>query len=343
MFRIRHILHRTTFNTNTPFRTSTLRSHVSAHNLPLELPLQSGMRWSYLWYTSILALGITTGLAAGHFFAPPGLLPPGSQEDRSILQSLSQDIDNLDIVKKLRKESFNLHSDASVVPSASRGSRKIWGKGWVELDIDPSKELETSTGKGLLGAMSGTRGLGVQRAFWNEETREMAAVVWLGGGLAGWPGVAHGGAIATIFEEAMARTVSGPVGHVGMYNQTKQFTLRSRAQDCYGKVKLTTFPAEPQHRPTTLSVTYVKPTYTLDFYILRASFSKPESPQDEPLPDVEAEPAKSWLGRLSPQKDLTKVEPKTRHTAEVIGTLESVKGELCVKAKGTFAMNGIGE
>jgi hypothetical protein len=90
-------------------------------------------------------------------------------------------------------------------------------------------------------------------------------------------------------------------------------------------------------------VTYAKPTYTLDFYILRASFSKPESPQDEPPPEPEADPAKSWLGRLSPHKDLAKkVEPKAMHTAEIIGTLESVKGDLCVKVKGTFAANGIG-
>jgi hypothetical protein len=232
MSRIRHILHRTPFNF-VP-RTRTLGTHVSAHNLPL----QSGMRWSYLWYSSILALGITTGLSARHFAAPLGLLPPGSPDDKLILQSLSQDIDNLEIVKRLRKESFNLHRDTSVVPSASPGSRKIWGKGWVELDVDPSKELEAG-GKGLLGAMSGTRGLGVQRAFWNEETKEMVAVVWLGGGLAGWPGVAHGGAIATIFEEAMARLVRGPVDDVGMCNQV--ICVDTAHTRSYGMVKLTIF------------------------------------------------------------------------------------------------------
>jgi hypothetical protein len=87
------------------------------------------------------------------------------------------------------------------------------------VDVDFAKHEETSGRKGILGAMSGTRGLGVQRAFWNPETKELVAVVWIGGGLAGWPGVAHGGAIATIFEEAMARMVKGPVGTVGMYNQ----------------------------------------------------------------------------------------------------------------------------
>ena len=82
-----------------------------------------------------------------------------------------------------------------------------------------------------MGVMSGTRGLGVQRAFWNAETREMVAVVWIGGGLAGWPGVAHGGAIATVMEEVMARMVRGPEGPIGKYTAFNDYnhTEQSRA------------------------------------------------------------------------------------------------------------------
>jgi hypothetical protein len=94
---------------------------------------------------------------------------------------------------------------------------------------------------------------------------------------------------------------------------------------------------ERVHRPDSLSITYAKPTYSLDFYILRASFSKPDLPQTEPPPEPEAEPTKSWLGWLSPQKDLTKKTEPSRPKEEIIGTLESVKGDLCVKAKGTFS------
>lgn len=85
--------------------------------------------------------------------------------------------------------------------------------------------------EGILGVMSGTRGLGVQRAFWNAETREMVAVVWIGGGLAGWPGVAHGGAIATVMEEVMARMVRGPEGAIGKYTAFNDYnhTEQSRA------------------------------------------------------------------------------------------------------------------
>jgi len=181
------------------------------------------MRWSYLWYAGILALGVTTGLGARQFAAPLGLPTPGSPEDKLILQSLGKDIDRLDIVRSLRKQSFNLHSDTPIALSGSGDKSKV--KGWVEVDVDFAKGEEAEGRTGILGAMSGTRGLGVQRAFWNADTREMVAVVWIGGGLAGWPGVGHGGAIATIFEETMARMVRGPVGTVGTYNQAFCFPV----------------------------------------------------------------------------------------------------------------------
>jgi hypothetical protein len=132
---------------------------------------------------------------------------PGSPEDKLIVESLGQDIDRLDIVRTLRKQSFNLHADAPISGAGSGDKSKV--KGWVELAVDPTNDQEGEAKTGILDALSGTRGFGVQRAFWNAETREMVAVVWIG--------VAHGGAIATIFEETMARMVRGPSGAVGMY------------------------------------------------------------------------------------------------------------------------------
>ncbi|EAT84820.2 hypothetical protein SNOG_07354 [Parastagonospora nodorum SN15] len=225
----------------------------------LELPLQSGVRWSYFWYAGILALGVTAGLGARQFAAPLGLPNPGSPEDKLIVESLGADVDKLDIVQSLRKQSFNLHSDTALTGTGVAEKSKV--KSWVEVDFDFVKGEEAEGRTGILSALSGTRGFGVQRAFWNAETKEMVAVVWIGGGLAGWPGVAHGGAIATIFEETMARMVRGPNGAVG------------------------------------------------------------------------------WL---SPKKDLTK-QVGSQQSAEIIGTLESVKGDLCVKVKGTFAVDGPGQ
>jgi hypothetical protein len=205
---------------------------IQRHASPihLELPLQSRMRWSYLWYAGILALGITTGLGARQFAAPLGLPNPGSREDKLILESLGQDVDKLDIVKSLRAQSYNLHDDAPI--SGVKGWDKYKVKGWLELDVDLTKDEEAQGRTGILGALSGTRGLGVQRAFWNAETKEMVEVVWIGGGLAGWPGVAHGGAIATIFEETMARMVRGPTGVVGMYPNQKLFSTSATISCC---------------------------------------------------------------------------------------------------------------
>ncbi|KAI4638407.1 hypothetical protein J4E93_010207 [Alternaria ventricosa] len=311
MSRARIVLNRKPFKQSCQSACRTFRSSSYHAHRNVPLPLQSRIRWSYFWYASILALGITTGLGARHFAAPLGLPEPGSREDEIILDSLRRDIDALEIVQSLRSQSYNLHTDTALrsgpgITSSPGSSRKISAyKGWLELDLDFGRENEGK--KGILGVMSGTRGLGVQRAFWSAETKEMVAVVWIGGGMSGWPGVAHGGAIATIFEEIMARMVRGPDGIV-----------------------------EPVHRPDSLSLTYAKPTYSLDFYVLRASFSKPDLPQSEPPPEPEAEPTKSWLGWLSPQKDLTKKTDASRQKQEIVATLESVVGDLCVKAKGTF-------
>ncbi|KAI4957331.1 hypothetical protein J4E86_005805 [Alternaria arbusti] len=305
MSRARIVLSRAALTSSCQSASRTFRSSSYHAHRDVPLPLQSRIRWSYFWYASILALGITTGLGARHFAAPLGLPEPGSREDEIILDSLRRDIDALEIVQSLRSQSYNLHTDTALrsgpgITSSPGSSRKISAyKGWLELDLDFGRENEGK--KGILGVMSGTRGLGVQRAFWSAETREMVAVVWIGGGMSGWPGVAHGGAIATIFEEIMARMVRGPDGIVD-----------------------------------SLSLTYAKPTYSLDFYVLRASFSKPDLPQSEPPPEPEAEPTKSWLGWLSPQKDLTKKIDASRQKQEIVATLESVGGDLCVKAKGTF-------
>jgi hypothetical protein len=237
MSRARLLFSRTFFNSSyRSVRQNFFSSSYHAHH-DLPLPLQSRIRWSYLWYASILALGITTGLGARHFAAPLGLPEPGSREDEIILDSLRRDIDALEIVQSLRSQSYNLHTDTALrsgpglTSSPPGSSRKISAyKGWLELDLDLGRE---NAGKrGILGVMSGTRGLGVQRAFWNAETREMVAVVWIGGGLAGWPGVAHGGAIATVMEEVMARMIRGPDGIVGVYydfQQLNNYTEQDRA------------------------------------------------------------------------------------------------------------------
>lgn len=87
-----------------------------------------------------------------------------------------------------------------------------------------------------------------------------------------------------------------------------------------------------------LSLTYARPTQALNFYILRASFSQPEMPQQAPPP--EPRPAKSWL---PPWKDLTKKAPSgpPEPTVDVSGTLETLDGKVCVRAKAAFPASAV--
>jgi hypothetical protein len=137
---------------------------------------------------------------------------------------LRRDIDSLDIVKALRAEGYHLHSDTALDESAKGKS------GWRELDFPAllsdtptaklANESQTNDNGTTPGgevtstftqkAMAGSGGLGIQRAFWNPVTRELIAVVFFGGRLSGWPGLAHGGAIATVLEDGLSRVIAGP-------------------------------------------------------------------------------------------------------------------------------------
>ncbi|KAK4156755.1 hypothetical protein C8A00DRAFT_40772 [Chaetomidium leptoderma] len=57
------------------------------------------------------------------------------------------------------------------------------------------------------GALAGSRGVGgYQRVFWNKkDTKEVVSVIYFGGGTTGWPGVVHGGCLATILDESCGR------------------------------------------------------------------------------------------------------------------------------------------
>jgi hypothetical protein len=250
---------------------------------------------------------------------------PGTDEDDVALDALADQIEELDIVKEMRAKGPDLHSDAPL------GEVNL-GKGhWIELDIkenmtetaiDREKTIRPFTRR----VMGGIQGLGVQRAFWNPETRELVAVVWIGPRLSGWPTVAHGGAIVAIFKEAMSRMIAGPHMSIGTCANTRS---RPKANvRCLDEIPT----------PASISVTYARPTFSFDMYILRSSFGNPDFSQDAPPP--EPAPAKSWLPSW---KDLTKKTTSTapETTMEVNGTLESLDGEVKVRAKGVWPTSAV--
>ncbi|KAF2708297.1 hypothetical protein K504DRAFT_382369 [Pleomassaria siparia CBS 279.74] len=283
-----------------------MRFNSTASNpLTSTKPAPNFFRLSYLWYGLVLATGASAGFALRNFAAPPALPTPGSKEDTIALSALSKDIDKLDIVTFMRSLCAPLPSTTpSDTPSdAPEGEKKDWVELHFKRNITESPDDEDKMTRIVTQqTMAGSQGLGIQRAFWNTVTRELIAVVWIGGALAGWPTVAHGGAIATIFEDAMSRMVAGP------------------------SVSLDSMPS-----PSSLSITYAQPTNVLNFYILRANYQKPRIP----VPVPEPAPAKSWL---SFWKDDTKKEPQMEapSAVEIVATLESIEGKYCVRAKGTF-------
>jgi acyl-coenzyme A thioesterase PaaI-like protein len=124
-------------------------------------------------------------------------------------------MDELEIVKTMRAHALNTGS-GKINDEAGKVEA-----GWLELDVQDNIAQVAKDGYRTRPltqlAMAGIQGLGIQRAFWNSETRELVAVIWVGPRLSGWPGIAHGGAIATIFEEIMSRMIAGPSVSIGMH------------------------------------------------------------------------------------------------------------------------------
>ncbi|KAK2777895.1 hypothetical protein FQN53_002030 [Emmonsiellopsis sp. PD_33] len=110
---------------------------------------------------------------------PPG---PGSAEDVMELKILREKVAWLPIVQELRAD-----------PE------------YEEWEAYEDFEEEEKPHRLTSGPMSGSKGLGVQRIFWNERRHEAVTVVYFGDALTGWPRKTHGGAIATVLDESLGR------------------------------------------------------------------------------------------------------------------------------------------
>ncbi|MCJ1314951.1 hypothetical protein MMC15_000265 [Xylographa vitiligo] len=147
---------------------------------PLPRQPRSATRSRTLIYSALfILLGLTTGSYVRVFLVPPPLPLPSSPADLAALSTLNSAFSSLSIVRELRS-----HPDD-----------------WTER-APATNALTTHS-------MAGSRGLGVYRVFWNAEERRGITVLFFGGALAGWPGVTHGGAIATVLQEGMEMVGEG--------------------------------------------------------------------------------------------------------------------------------------
>jgi hypothetical protein len=118
--------------------------------------------------------------------------------------------------------------------------------------------------------------------------------------MAGWPGIAHGGVLATIFHE---------MGSAAMRLDRITTSKKEVDENGFGD-------------PESLTLKYLKPTNTGNFYIVRSNVVAGEEQEENPTPEMVL-----GLGKDS-------VERRTRNHewVRVNCTLEGLDGKVHVKA-----------
>lgn len=251
-----------------------------------------------------LGLGLVLGGVATNFIAPPPMPQVGTHEDNVLIADLNKRIDEEFKVKVLRGRCLGV-------------SKQLKGQesGWVEIvpPISAPGADGTAAGVGallpfhdrLIDALQGAKGLGVERVFWDRDDHKLVAIVWFGGALSGWPGVTHGGLLATALVEKIALAGSLASGGDG------DITSAAKPQRLPGTGKHATLQAVEAipEEPVELSMDYMKPTFANSFYVIRV------------------QPA--WTS----QDDVRL--PVQGH--EYFAVLETMDGKACVKATAKFA------
>jgi len=176
-----------------------------------------------------LLIGTAAGSGVRLFVAPPEPPTPGSEADRYTIEAL--------------------HEQAAKLPIVVRLSADPDWDSWDAYDtLTPEHRAQHITA----GALGGARGVGgYQRVFYHAESGEFISVVFFGAATAGWPGVVHGGTLATLLDESCGRAAFRQWG---------------------GRAGVT----------ANLQLEYLAPTLANGFYVLRV---KPRG--EEELPESE--------------------------------------------------------
>ncbi|CAK7245573.1 MAG: hypothetical protein STHCBS139747_007157 [Sporothrix thermara] len=108
-------------------------------------------------------------------------------------------VDEADVSADVTGSRHSPASSSSSSASSSSSSSSSSSHAQVEPPTPQRTRLTT-------GALGGAEGMGTyHRIFHNTVTGEIVSVLRIGRALAGWPGTAHGGALATILDEALGR------------------------------------------------------------------------------------------------------------------------------------------
>ncbi|OQO02335.1 hypothetical protein B0A48_11889 [Cryoendolithus antarcticus] len=290
--------HDSTHSPMSPLPTTT----TSTASTPLATPKKPSkysntrLTWLFLAFGSGLA---GAGLAVG-YLVPPPLAELGSQEDRQLVADLNKRIDQEFKVKVLRGKCLG-------VAKQLKGERG----GWVEVVAPQVGDEKVGEGKGergsLIKTLQGSKGLGVERVFWDRGEQRLVAIVWFGGALSGWPSVTHGGLIATMLSEKLA--LAAALAH-GAVADVADAAIPQRLPGFGDHAKMLR-PDEAVEEPAQLSLSYVKPTYANAFYVIRVGRSVPLD--QDPSHVIPPEPAD---GRHEFEATLESLDSKTSVTAK---------------------------
>ncbi|KAE8150017.1 HotDog domain-containing protein [Aspergillus avenaceus] len=165
-----------------PPRSQTQFSRNTSTSTSTPPPPQPSKWPRRLLYTTIFGvLGIGAGKWMDDKISAPAL--PGTEEDLLKMEDVHRTYEHgLPIVKELREN-----------------------PDYVEAEVYGNYSDEEKTGRLTSGPLRGSRGIALQKVFWNDKEKKAISVVFLGNGLEGWPTIVHGGALATVIDENLGR------------------------------------------------------------------------------------------------------------------------------------------
>ncbi|KAK4199781.1 putative mitochondrial membrane protein FMP10 [Triangularia verruculosa] len=222
-----------------------------------------------LFAGTFLLLGTVGGSALRLFISPPTPPVPDSPEDGYVIADLHSQASRLPIVKQL----------------SSDPAWTFWDAYNTLSDTHRAQHITAHT-------LRGSRGVGgYQRIFYNSSTGELVSVIFFGPATIGWPGVVHGGCLATILDESCGRAAFKQWG--GMAGVTAN-----------------------------LNIEYKKATLANGFYIIRV---KPRTEEELPEHERGKRHYKSWVDAVIEEPASGQVTVKAE--ALFVGGKGNGKGE----------------
>lgn len=259
-------------------------------------------RRALIWSTLAATFGAAAGNFALHLVAPPAMPMAGTHEDNILIADLNRRIDDDFKVKVLRGKCLGV-------------AKQLKGEeaGWVEIlpaTLEAGEQLPFHDG--LADQLQGAKGLGVQRVFWNRIEQKMVAIVWFGGALSGWPGVVHGGLLATALEDKFA--LAAALAHGSSEVSSAAVPQRLPGSGSHATMYA---PIAGTLEPVQFSIDYKKPTYANYFHVIRITPAHSQEMQGGVRYGI---PGAEWMA-----------------------TLETMDSQICVQAAAKFSIRSTAE